>query len=287
MNSSRISRLERLAASLAEGARRELHLTPKPGLVDRLNNGSHPDLSLALMEASIVIVKDFLDATVCSLVCGEAFAHQKQLAIVAEQRLYDELGTNTHKGFIFLSGMLLIACWQADSDDETRLRETLSQLAIRFFRTAPVVASNGQRVRDQYQAKGIVGETALGLPSLFEVALPAFRQAMSRFGDAEIAAFAAMARLMQSVEDTTTLHRAGPLGLHRLKKDGKRLERLIADGGDHRAFLIDLDRDYARMRMTMGGVADLIGMTFGVLMASGELDEQGQSGLAAPLMANG
>ena len=272
MNYSRISALESLATALAQGARRELYLTPKPGLVDQRNSGSHPDLSLALMEASIDIVASFLTATVRSLVVGEPFECQKQLAIVAEQRLYDELGTNTHKGFIFLSGMLLIAQWHADSDEESSIRETLAQLAIRFFRTAQVLPSNGQRVREKYDAKGIVGETALGLPSLFEVALPAFRAAMRRFGDEEIAALAMMARLMQTVEDTTTLHRAGVLGLHRLKKDGNRLERLIADGGDYATFLNELDHDYIRMRMTMGGVADMIGMAFGCLIAAGEIE---------------
>ena len=79
---------------------------------------------------------------------------------------------------------------------------------------------------------------------------------------------------MQTVEDTTTLHRAGPLGLHRLKKDGKRLERLIAEGGDFAGFLEALDRDYIRMNMTMGGVADMIGMSLGYLMANGELCDE-------------
>ena len=48
--------------------------------------------------------------------------------------------------------------------------------------SAPVTASHGQRVRDKYEVRGIVGEAALGLPSLFEVALPGFRAAMRRKG---------------------------------------------------------------------------------------------------------
>ena len=273
MNSSRISTLESLASCLIQGARRELHMTPKPGLVDRRNCGSHHDLTLALMEASIAIVAEFLQETVRSLIAGEPFECQKQLGIVAEQRLYCELGTNTHKGFIFLSGMLLIARWHANSDNDAQIRDALAQLAVRFFRSAPIVASNGQRVRELYQTQGIIGETALGMPSLFDVALPAFRTAMARYGDSEIASFVVMARLMQCVEDTTTLHRAGPLGLHRLRKDGRRLERLIASGGDHLAYLEALDRDYIRMNMTMGGVADMIGMAFGCLLFARELDE--------------
>ena len=56
MNSLRLSGLERLADGLARGAALELYLTPKPGLVDLADCGSHPDLSLAVMERSIRIV---------------------------------------------------------------------------------------------------------------------------------------------------------------------------------------------------------------------------------------
>ena len=38
-----------LAVTLVQGATRELELTPKPGLVDQLDNGSHPDLTFGLM----------------------------------------------------------------------------------------------------------------------------------------------------------------------------------------------------------------------------------------------
>jgi len=40
------------------------------------------------------------------------------------------------------------------------------------------------------------------------------------------ASFAMLARLMQTVEDTTALHRCGLAGLERIREDGARLERL-------------------------------------------------------------
>ena len=87
----------------------ELDLTPKPGLVDLADSGSHPDLSVATMQRSIGYVSDYLDEIVLSLINDEPFICQKNLGIKAERRLFDNLGTNTHKGFIFLSSMLLIA----------------------------------------------------------------------------------------------------------------------------------------------------------------------------------
>ena len=80
-----------------------------------------------------------------------------------------------------------------------------------------------------------------------------------------------LARLMQTVEDTTTLHRAGSAGLLRVKQDGQVLERLLAGGGDYLACLKQLNREYVRMNLTIGGVADMLGVSFGYLIAGGEL----------------
>ena len=144
MSCSRLSELETLAAALVKGASMELYLTPKPGLVDRADNGSHPDLSLAVMERSIGFVSDYLFEIVNSLAAGEAFSCQKAIGMRADQRLLDQLGTNTHKGFIFLSGMLLIARWHAASPDEGALRSSLSSLCSRFFAAGDEGSSNGQ-----------------------------------------------------------------------------------------------------------------------------------------------
>lgn len=274
MNSSRLSELERLASALAGGAALELYLTPKPGLVDLADRGSHPDLSIHIMERSIGIVAAYLDKIVRSLVAGEAFPRQKAIGMAAEQRMFSELGTNTHKGYIFLSGMLLIARWHADSDDENALRRTLSGLTSDFFKAGEEAASHGRAARDRYGAGGIVREAIHGFPAVFEEALPAFRSTLKQTGCFATASFAMQARLMQTVDDTTTLHRGGPAGLTRLKRDGRRLEHLIATGDDYLAFLRATNRAYIRLNLTMGGVADMLALAYGVLIASGEISEK-------------
>jgi triphosphoribosyl-dephospho-CoA synthase len=274
MNSSRHSELEHLANALARGASMELYLTPKPGLVDLLDNGSHPDLSVALMERSIGIVADYLDAIVASLRADEPFACQRDIAIHAERRLYDELGTNTHKGYIFLSGMLLIARHHAGVSDEAAVRQSLSTISRSFFDTAAKTGSNGEKVRRNYHTGGIVGEAIGGYPSLFDAALPAFRDAFARHGCVTTASFAMMARLMQTVDDTTTLHRAGRDGLNRVREDGRRLECLIADRGDAVTFLEECNDRYKELNLTIGGVADMLGVAFGCLLARGEISDE-------------
>ena len=271
MNSSRLSELERLATALTQGAALELYLTPKPGLVDLADCGSHPDLSLAIMERSIRILADYLDEITRSLVDGEPFLYQKRIGMRTERRLLDSLGTNTHKGYVFLSGMLLIARWRAASPDEPGIRQALSALASIFSRAGQKGASHGSLAREKYGAGGIVQESLRGFPSLFEQALPAFRQANERRGCFSEASFAMLARLMQTVDDTTTLHRGGPAGLARVKRDGRQLEQMIAHGDDYIGYLKTLNRDYTQMNLTIGGIADMLGLAYGYLIARGEI----------------
>ena len=67
---------------------------------------------------------------------------------------------------------------------------------------------------------------------------------------------------MQCVEDTTTLHRCGPIGLARLRRDGRALADLVASGADPVPRLEAWNRDYQRLGMTMGGVADCMALAF-------------------------
>ncbi len=249
----------------------ELYLTPKPGLVDLMDNGSHPDLSVPVMEQSIGIVAEYLGEIAVSLKSDEPFPHQKALAIRAEQRLYDELGTNTHKGYIFLSGMLLIAHRHAGASDEVSVRKSLSSISEAFFMTSGKNNTNGEKARKNFNTGGIVREAIDGYPSLFEEALPAFRRSLELRGCITTASFAMMARLMQTVDDTTTLHRAGPRGLERVRRDGRLLERILAEGGEFIPFLEELNHQYKRLNLTIGGVADMLGIAFGCLLASGDI----------------
>jgi triphosphoribosyl-dephospho-CoA synthetase len=281
MNCSALSELEALAAALARGASLELYLTPKPGLVDLDDCGSHPDLSIPTMERSIGCVSDYLQAMVASLGAGHPFSAQRAIGLTAERRLLEELGTNTHKGFIFLSGILLVARWRAASADEVPLRAALCALAGEFFASSDARSTNGREARQKYQAGGIVVEATRGFPSVFDHGLPVFRQAMQRHACFTAASFALLARLMQTVDDTTTLHRAGAPGLARVKRDGLRLEQIVAAGDDYRAYLRELNQHYVRLNITIGGVADMVGISYGYLLAGGEISPAGAALLGA------
>lgn len=269
------SDLEKLALNLVRGAFLELYLTPKPGLVDQHDSGSHRDLSLAGMEASLEIVSRYLMELGEALCRGGDLAEQVRIGSAAEGAMLREVGTNCHKGYIFLSGLLLSASCQAPGHDEGALRQAIARQAGRFFAPEDAGTSNGSRARSRFQAGGIRAEALGGLPSLFDEALPVFRREMASGGNRGSAVYAMLGRLMESVDDTTALHRCGREGLATLQEDGRRLQRLVADREDFIAFLVERNDHYVGRNLTMGGVADLLALAFAWLSHTGELEAQG------------
>lgn len=268
------SDLDRLAASLAAGLRLELTLTPKPGLVDLLDNGSHPDLSLTRMFASIDLVEGYLKDLASLLRQGAGLGRLVETGRLAEARMLSQLGTNTHKGAIFLTGLLLTARARCGCNDPLLLRPALRKAAEEFFTGYLPSESHGAMARRDYRVGGIVAEAARGLPSLFNVGLPAYREAFRDYGPGT-APYAMMASLMRSVEDTTTLYRGGAPGLGRLRSDGLRLQKALERRDDPFPLLLEINREYRRLNLTMGGVADLLALAFGWLHYTGELVMEG------------
>lgn len=263
--------LDELALNLVRGAFMELYLTPKPGLVDLNDSGSHSDLSLPGMEASLAIVAGYL-ANLSDLVAADAdLPAQVRLGAEAENAMLETVGTNCHKGYIFLSGLLLSAGYRVERRDEAALSRAVAGLAGRFFERGIEVRSNGSRVRDAFGAGGVRDEALRGLPSLFCAALPAFREAIASGGNRGGAVYAMLGRLMSTVEDSTALHRCGREGLATLKEDGRRLEEMVAAGADFLAFLSERNEQYKSRNLTMGGVADLLALSFAWLSHTGEL----------------
>ncbi len=277
-------RLRRLADALVRGARAELDLTPKPGLVDRRDQGSHPDLSYRLMRRSVELLADYhrdllgiLERAGWTAARGPSSGATSDVAPgpdraldeatwrsclaagrAAEARMFEAVGANAHRGYIFLSGLVLLAAAEVAATDADRLRPAIARLAARFFAGSPASARGlaadrpGERLRRAGGVGGIEAEARAGLPAVFEAALPA----LGRHGGA----FRAMAALMRRLEDTTTLHRGGRPGLERIREDGARLEAMLERGEDPRTHLARWNDEYRAVGLTMGGVADCLAL---------------------------
>jgi len=249
--------IQKLTEKLVDGSKVELYLTPKPGLVDMLNNGSHTDLNLTNMRESIDIIERYLNRVAESLADGQPLAEQVRLGREAEKEMYAKLRTNTHRGYIFLSGLLMTAAHHSPNN----FRGMIKLLSLELFANVRDKNSNGQKVRERHNEGGIAEECLNGLPSIFEHALPKFHIVFDHTGDFRKACFSALASLMQNVSDSTAIHRCGHEGLEIIKQDGKALEQLIRSGLPFENFLKERNAHYAEMNLTMGGIADMLGIT--------------------------
>ena len=264
-----------LASALARGALEELDLTPKPGLVDRRDSGSHPDLTYPAMRRSARLLPLYFDELVA--VRGRAggdLAACVDAGRRAEERMRRAAGSNAHRGLIFLGGLLVLAACDAaregEGADQPALRRRVADLAAGFLGlTAPLREDTpGARARRAHGVGGILGEALAGLPAVFDAALPAHRTMLAASGDRRRAALRAMAALMTSVEDTTALHRAGAEGLARVRADGARLAALLDAGEDPDPALTRWNEVYRGERLTMGGVADCLAVTLALAGAA-------------------
>jgi len=91
----------------------EAGVTPKPGLVDRHDCGSHKDMTFALLEKSARSISPFIGLCAekgyenASKPPSEVFPILKEIGLEAENAMFKETaGINTHKGAVFCLSLL-------------------------------------------------------------------------------------------------------------------------------------------------------------------------------------
>ena len=117
----------------------------------------------------------------------------------------------------------------------------------------------GQRLYLEHGLTGIRGEVAGGLPSVAEVGLPAFRQALAEGKSRNDAAAIALLHLIAKVTDTNMIARGGmELAREAMKQVGDLLEQNSMPELEQ---IRQLDRAFVEKNLSPGGCADLLAVT--------------------------
>ncbi len=251
-----MSRVSDLGAVATRALLRELATTPKPGLVDRENNGAHRDLSYGRLEASAhALMPTF--AAIAASARGElpSLALREHLGELGRRGERDMLrasgGTNTHRGAIWALGLLTAAAVAPGERTARRIARHAGELARMHDRFAPLTASHGRAVARRFAAGGARGEAASGFGNVIAIALPALRR-----GEPLSDVFL---RLVATVDDTCVLHRGGLPALALAKRGARRA--LHAGGsrtGAGVASIRALERALLTHNASPGGCADLL-----------------------------
>ena len=251
----RIADREQAAALVTRALLDEVCVTPKPGLVDRANNGSHRDM-------------DIFTFTAARQRPEETFRLLREAGRQAERTMFTATeGVNTHKGAIFTLGTICGAVgrlWRAEQpcrEPEAILEECarmvssavtadMAELEGRTARTA------GERIYLERGLSGIRGEAAQGFPGVSRIALPALRQALAAGRSRNDAGAIALLHLIAQVADTNMAARGGAEGA---KKGAENCARLLEGCPmPEMEEIAALDREFIRRNLSPGGCADLL-----------------------------
>ena len=261
----------RFAAQMAQRALLyEIGITPKPGLVDRSNNGSHRDMDFFTFQRSAVALYPFFEECVRigretrSLSPSETFARLRFPGKLAEGRMLAATGgVNTHKGAIFSLGILCGALGRLEREDWCDLAAVLTVCAdMCADLTADIdrpVDTAGTRLYRDHGITGARGQAAAGYPVVLQFGLPKLAAGLSEGLSINDAACAALLSLIAETTDTNMIHRGG---LEKQQETAKAVAALLEKTPfPDRGTLEQLDADFIRDNLSPGGCADLLTMT--------------------------
>ena len=253
----------------------EVYTTPKPGLVDRNNNGSHKDMNMALFEKSAKCLTPYF----CR--CFEIgyknknqsfeqiFSMLRKAGIGAEKDMFEVTeGVNTHKGAIFSLGVICGAVgmlWNAenlcpDTQEILSLCGKLTKNAMQKDFLSTDNSTAGIKAYKEYKISGVRGEVASGFLSVKNISLPIYQHALAQGYSKNDAGAIALIHLISSVEDTTVYSRGGKDGADFAKKSAKDLIKNTAFPSI--AEIERLDREFIARNLSAGGCADLLAVTY-------------------------
>ena len=257
-----------IAAIAVQSLMDEVHTSPKPGLVDRRNNGSHRDMDLALFEASAQALQPYFEACVrigqntAQMLPEETFPLLRAAGIEAEKTMLQVTGgVNTHKGAIYTLGLLCggigrLCC--TDTDAILAECQAMVGSSIEADFASATGKTAGERLYLQHGIRGIRGEAADGFPAVKNIGLPHFRQALAEGFSQNDAGVLTLLHLIAQVQDTNLYHRGGYDGA---LWAANAVQQLLSQNPSN-AMVAQLDDAFIERNLSPGGCADLLAVTY-------------------------
>jgi len=259
----------------------EAAITPKPGLVDRANNGAHTDMDFfTFIDSASVLLPWFRTCALAGFDSSSMdplslFRSLRPPGKEAELLMRKATGTvNAHRGYIFSLGVLSAAYGRLYRNEE---KPDLAAV-IEFVKTmtAGLEAdfagsragegsaekfSHGEAVYNKSGIQGIRGEVSRGFPSVINHALPLLKTLLNEGYSLNDAGVAVLLKLLAYAEDTNLIHRGSVKILGAVQEE---LRSFFADKADMRQIkdkAAALDKDFISRGLSPGGSADLLGVT--------------------------
>jgi len=262
--SDRASTISRLAQ---QALVQEVALTPKPGLVDGYDTGSHTDMDLQTFLCSATALGEtFFRLARASMAFEDSDLSAllpvlRQIGIDGEKAMFDATGgVNTHKGMIFSCGLITAAASlnsQLDSLPNT-IAHLCSHLVSHDLENLQVPMTYGEELFVTFHIRGIRGEAETGFPSVFRM-YRRFRLLCEHY-DRRSSLLQVLMEIMSTLEDTNILGRGGRDALEWVQRQSSDyLSRGGVTEDQNMKCLYDLNEKFKERNLSPGGSADTLG----------------------------
>lgn len=267
--------LQKVGQYLTQAILLEVSTHPKPGLVTRLSNGAHKDMSIfTFMMSSAVLSKAFNDLQDIGQAhrgtLAELFCKLRSYGVGAEAELLRVTkGVNTQRGILFAGGIVSAVSGYAMNMGLSRdallpmIKEMAAGLVAKELKNLDHAAMTaGEKLYYKYGITGIRGEVENGFPSVVNYGLPALEDAFNKGATINDALVHALIALMTAVEDSNVIWRTDYetlLEVQRIAKDILNLGSVFTEKG--RMAIAETERYFLQRRISPGGSADLLSVT--------------------------
>ena len=254
---------------------KEVELTPKPGLVDRINNGSHKDMDINTFYKSSDAIKPFISLF---LYCGKNALHVEYSKLFNELRIIGKLcekemflstnGINTHKGMIFSLAVICGAIGRIKihnkSINHIMLQDEIKKICKDLVKNDLInnkkIKTNGEKFFHKTRLAGIRDEAQNGYSTIFQKSLPFYFEKIKHYNE-DISLKLTLLFLMSDTIDSNLFARGGIQGISFVKKRASKLLKTEDISSLDKNLLI-FDGELIQRNLSPGGSADLLSLTW-------------------------
>lgn len=255
----------------------ELDTTPKPGLVDRNDNGAHCDMDHALMQRSIKALHPYFVRLAQLGFTDKQPCHDEivNIGIEAEREMFKVTGgVNTHKGALFSIGLAAVALGgeafcritqaegcgtMAYNDVNSKQIKSLSNSIASLARLFPDTnGTHGSKAKANNILKGALDNAREGYTQLFKAWLPFYIDRIAE-GD-NYALHKTLLRIMCDLDDTNIVYRTSMETMQEVKTEARKMLDTYRNIVNFEAALQAMNTDYIHRNISPGGSADMLSL---------------------------
>ncbi|MFA7108367.1 MAG: triphosphoribosyl-dephospho-CoA synthase [Sphaerochaetaceae bacterium] len=262
---------KRISSLAGKSLIEEVLLTPKPGLVDQNNNGSHHDMDIDLFFKSSKAIEPFLfkiaqlSFTLDPLKNKNSLNSEiRKIGIECEKAMFEAtFGINTHKGAIFSFSLFIYAIVQLIQE-----QSVLSALSIgnriklistdfdKEFKNYNS-SSKGQLAYKKYKIKGVRGEAQIGYDHVIKAFT--FFKTLLKTHSYNSSLCWTLIWLIANLDDTNIITRKDLQTQKWAQAEGEKV--LKTKAFENLEIIKDLDKKFIEKNISPGGSADLLALT--------------------------